>query len=103
MTLEDIVGLIDTLDDEHVICLRPPWEAESSALVTALEPGRRLPDTVVGTGFEYFLEVGVARAVLYVLEGRRLTPETQLKSLVYYAVHHVLPSWLYAGRESRAS
>ena len=103
MTLEEIIGLIDTLDDEHVICARPPWEADSCALVTALEPGRRLPDTVIGTGFEYLLEVGVARAILDVLDGRRLTRETKLKSLVYYAVHEALPGWLYAGRESRVS
>ena len=109
MTLEELVELIDTLDDEHVICVRPPWHAGSDALVVALEPGRRIPQSVTEAGFQYFLQVAVVREVLDVFKNRPVTRAVTLKSLVHYAVHDTLPEWLYSedvpgrGREGAPS
>jgi hypothetical protein len=96
MTLEELVELIDTLDDAHVVCARPPWHGGSDAQVVALEPGRRIPQAVTEAGFQYFLQVDVIREVLAVFANRPVTRAVTLKSLVYYAVHDTLPDWLYS-------
>ena len=102
MTLEELVDLIDTLDDRHVICARTPWHAGSDALVVALDAGR-VPQTVTEAGFQYFLEVAVVREVLDVFANRPVTPAVKLKSLVYYAVHDRLPEGLYSADQAVAS
>jgi len=99
MNLEEIVSLIYTLDDEHVICARPPWEAASPAQVVALDTGRQIPQAVTDAGFQYFLQVAVARDVLDVFAHRPVTPAAKFKALVHYAVHDALPEWLYSGNE----
>ena len=68
MQLVDVVRDLDTQaqddGDLETIFVRRPWAPESDAIVAPLTEDGRVPPTVSAAGFEYFLEIPVAREVL---------------------------------------
>lgn len=94
MTLSDIVADLKSLDDELCIIAKRPWTGASEAHVVHLTDDFRVPAENLSAGFEYFLEVSVARGD--VLDGieHRLSAEQRLAAIIFYAENDAYPEWL---------
>ena len=56
-------------------------------------------------GFEYFLEVSLAKEVLSVFGARQPTDAERCRLLLYYAMHDAYPDWVYPpdqGKDARS-
>jgi hypothetical protein len=95
MNLEQIISGLHELSDEACIFARKPWLPSSEATAAPLGENFEIPISVSALGFEYFLEVHVAREVLGVLGNRRSSKEDQLKLLMFYAENDAYPGWVY--------
>ena len=82
-TVADAIAALDTLDEDDVIYARKPWSPTAAAMIG--------PDDLEPAGFEYFLEVSVAREVL---EGPLLTLDERVRLLLHYAEYDAYPDWL---------
>ena len=94
MTLKDVVAQLETLDEDAILVARRPWSAGSEVRLVEPDEEGGVPEDVVAEGFDYFLEVEVAREVLEPLVGREDVPlEKKLEGLIYYATHDAFPDW----------
>jgi hypothetical protein len=92
--LAGAIDQLDTLDEDSTIFVRRPWSAVAEARVSPLDEDSRVPAAVKEGGFEYFLEVHVAREVLEDCDSRSLTREERIRLLLYYAENDAYPEWL---------
>ena len=58
-----------------------------------------LPRDVKGAGFEYVLEVHVAKEVMEVFQGKPPSLAEQVRLLLHYAEHDAYPDWVYSRQE----
>jgi hypothetical protein len=58
-----------------------------------------VPVDVRTEGFEYFLEVHIAREVLEVLVERDVALDRRVSLLIHYAEHDAYPDWIHDGDE----
>jgi len=93
MTLFEAIRDLDSLDEESTIYAAEPWTADSQAIVMPQPDDGRLPDEARKLGFEYFLEVWIAREVLQDwvewVESLNAKPTLQMKCarVIEYAVN----------------
>lgn len=64
MTLLQVVGNLDSFDEDSTIYAAEPWTNRSQAIVAAEADGGDLPDEARQLGLKYFLEVFIAREFL---------------------------------------
>ena len=94
MILSEIVASLHSFDEDRCIIAKRPWSGDAEAQVVQLTEGFRIPEGQKTDGFEYFLEISVARDE--VLEGieHRLSAEQRLSAIIYYAENDACPKWL---------
>jgi hypothetical protein len=56
----------------------------------------KVPQEVRAAGYEYFLEIHVAKEVLAVLGSRQAAPDDQVRLLMFYAENDAYPDWAYS-------
>lgn len=95
MTLTDLVGRLDSLSDDEMIVARRPWTAESQCAIVRPADDLGVPTHVKQAGFEYFLEVHVAKEVVGVLRDRPILEQGKVDLLLFYAEHDAYPQWVY--------
>jgi hypothetical protein len=91
MILEMAIDQLDTLDEDATIFVKRPWSASSEARVSPLDKHSGVLAKLKADGFEYFLEVHVAREALGVFEPHVPTRAEKLRLLLYYAEHDAYP------------
>jgi hypothetical protein len=91
--LETVVDQLQSLDEDATILARRPWSASSEAKVSSAGDVSRAD--AKKSGFEYFLEVHVAREVLEVFGPRKANRDEKLRLLLHYAEHDAYPEWVY--------
>jgi hypothetical protein len=64
MRLMEVTRLVHELDPAQTIYAKRPWTPESEAMVEAEEPGRLVPSELAKAGYDYFLEIEIARDVV---------------------------------------
>ena len=95
MNLAEIVSGLESIDESLCIVAKRPWAGESEAKLVRLTEDFRIPEEVLSAGYEYFLEVSIARDD--VLSGPvALSKEQQLAAVIYYAEYDAYPEWLNA-------
>lgn len=96
MNLASIIANLESADNTLTIVAKRPWTANSDARLVSLTDEYRIPNDVLQEGFEYFLEVSIARdEALGELAGR-LSPAQRVAAMVYYAENDAYPDWLNA-------
>lgn len=96
ISLGAVLDQVTSLDDEMCIFAKKPWSLDSEAIVGRLEGNEfRIPQDFLDEGFEYFLEVHVAKEVLEVLDGHPETAEMKRNLLLFYAENDAYPEWVY--------
>lgn len=82
------------MSDETTICARKPWSADAECVIVRLTNELTVPDEVKQDGFEYFLEVDVAREVLEVFGEKPGTLDEKVRLLICYATFDAYPDLL---------
>lgn len=88
-TLADLVGVLDSLDEQATIYLAEPWQAASVALVAREPASGSVPPEARQQGLKYFLEVAVAQEFLEDwFKSLKTTPgvDEACRRLVQYAI-----------------
>lgn len=95
MNLAEIVRSLESVDDSLCIVAKRPWTSDSEAMLVAFTEDFRISKDILSGGYEYFLEVSIAREE--VLSGPlSLSHEQQLAAVIYYAENDAYPEWLNA-------
>lgn len=95
MKLSDIVNGLGTTEDSLCIVVKRPWMGDSEARLVRLTEDFRVPEEVLSAGYEYFLEVSVARDE--VLSGPiALNDDQKVAAVIYYAENDAFPEWMNA-------
>ncbi|WP_437721249.1 hypothetical protein [Sorangium sp. So ce861] len=97
MTLDEAVRQLDTLDENAILCARPPWTPLSECVIALPDEDLGVPRHVKDAGLAYFLEVHVAHEVLRVFGDKPATHEERARLLIYYAENDAYPGWVYQG------
>lgn len=93
MKLRSLIDALDRSDGDLCIVAKRPWSGDAEAELVPLTEDSRVPQPVLDAGYQYFLEVGVARDE--VLEGLAyLTPDQRFEAILYYAENDTFPNWL---------
>lgn len=93
MKLADIVSGLGTTEDSLCIVAKRPWMGDSEARLVRFTEDFRVPEEVRSAGYEYFLEVSVARDE--VLSGPvALNDDQKVAAVIYYAENDAFPKWL---------
>ena len=95
MTLDENVRQLGTLDDDVILCVRPPWMPSSDCVITAPDENLGAPKDVKEAGLAYFLEVHVAREILGVFGDKPPTHEEKVRLLIHYAENDAYPEWVF--------
>ena len=95
-TLAEIVDSLETLNEDHCIFARKPWSTDTLATVGPLTDDFRVPAEMGHEGFEYLLEVDIAKDVLEVFGARRPTLQERRNLILYYAENDAYPEWVYS-------
>ena len=95
LTLEEAVRKLDSLDENGTLCVRRPWTPSAECVLVELDAQLRVPEHVTVAGFDYFLEVHVAREVVEVLDEETTSPDRKVQLLLHYAEFDAYPDWAY--------
>ena len=91
MKLSEIVNDLFTIDQDLFICMKRPWTSDADSIIVYPDEALMVPQKVRDMGYDYFLEVSVAREVLEVLKNKNASPEDKTKLLLYYALNDAYP------------
>lgn len=94
-TLGEIVDSLEALDENNCIFARKPWSTGTLATVAPLSEDFRVPAEIMDEGFEYFLEIHVAKEVVEVFGDRQPTLQERRNLILYYAENDAYPDWVY--------
>jgi hypothetical protein len=94
MRLSDVVARLDSLERGDVMFVRRPWRHGSDCVVSSLDTALRVPADLKASGYEYFLEIPLARYVLGVLGNKPASEEEKRRLLLHYAENDAYPEWL---------
>lgn len=94
MHLRELLADLDSKDDSLCIVAKRPWSPECEADLVRLTEDYRVPSDTLSKGYEYFLEVSVAREDVFGDVGPKLTPEQRVSAILYYAENDAYPQWL---------
>jgi hypothetical protein len=64
MKLRELIASLDRLNDDSAIYAMPPWTYDSAAIVAEESEDESVPVEARAQGFEYFLEVWLAKEFL---------------------------------------
>src|SRR5690349_13300695 len=95
MKLIDAVGKLEDLDEDQVLCAKRPWSIDSECRAVPLDAEMKVPQEIRASGYEYFLEVHVAREVLTILRSGRASMVDKVRLLVF-AENDAYPDWVYS-------
>lgn len=99
MRLSEVVADLESIDDTFCIVAKRPWSEDSEAQVVRLKDDFRVPEEALSGGYEYFLEVSVARDEALGGLGSQLSAEQRLEAIIFYAENDAYPEWLSELRE----
>jgi len=95
MKLIDVIAGLDDISEETFICVRRPWNNDAEALLVPFTDDLGIPAEVKAQGFEYFLEVYIAREILEGFMQRGPTLEQVTDFVTYYADNDAYPAWAH--------
>jgi hypothetical protein len=95
MTLADIVNQLNGAARDQIICVRRPWSALAESTLAQLDENLSVPSNVKAAGFEYFLEVFLARDVLQAFSDKCAALDDKIRLLLFYAENDAYPDWVY--------
>ncbi len=93
--LVEVLDSLDDLDEASCVFARKPWGLDALATIGSLTDDFRVPAKIANEGFEYFLEIHVAKELLEVLEDREPTLQERRHLLLYYAENDAFPDWVF--------
>jgi hypothetical protein len=93
MTLQEIVSNLQTISDGLCIAARRPWGPDAEAKLVELDEEFRFPNHIKEAGYEYFLEVAIARDEVLGAWHSQLSPEQCFDVVLYYAENDAWPDW----------
>jgi hypothetical protein len=96
MKLVDVVERLRDLDEDAVLCVKRPWTRDAECRAIVLDEEMKVPQEARAAGYEYFLEVHVAREVLAVLGNRKAATDDKVRLLIFYAENDAYPDWVYS-------
>lgn len=95
LSLLSAIELLDNQIESSVICVERPWFKNSRCVMVELDENLKVPEQLKDSGFEYFLEVDVAKEVLSVFDGSLRSLDDKAKLLIHYAENDAYPDWVY--------
>ena len=95
MKLIDIAQTLDTLHEGQFICAKRPWTEQADCELVPIDDTFKVPANVTERGFEYFLEVAVAREICEVFGQIPASSQEIAKLLLFYAENDAFPQWVY--------
>lgn len=94
MTLRDVILALDATSDDLCIVSKRPWTPEADSELTNLTQDHCVPESVKSRGYDYFLEVLIAKEEVLNHTGALLTPDQRVSAVIYYAEFDACPEWL---------
>ena len=94
MKLRDAILSVDTTSDDLCIVAKRPWSSDSDCELTGLTDDYLVPEAVTARGYDYFLEVSVAKDEVLKHTRGLLTPDQRVAAVIYYAEFDAYPEWL---------
>lgn len=95
MTLIEAVSQLASMNDDWVLCAKRPWMFETETKITELDEDLKVPADLRAAGFEYFLEVHIAKESLEVFGARKVNDKDKARLLIHYAENDAFPEWVY--------
>lgn len=95
MELQELVAQLDGLEEDSIICAKRPWSETAEAQLVQPDEEWAVPSDVKEAGFEYVLEVHVAKELMEVFEGKPPSLAEQVRLLLHYAENDAYPDWVY--------
>ena len=95
VTLSEVLARVEEFSEEETIFSRRPWRFNEYAILVRMDEEGRIPSLTTAEGWDYFLEVTVAKEVLEVFEGAPPSPEERRNLLLFYAENDGFPDWVY--------
>ena len=80
--------------ESATICARRPWTADSDVYLVAVGTSK-IPEQVVGNGYEYFIEGWILRDVLEIPETKRYSERQKADLIIFYAENDAYPPWIF--------
>lgn len=99
MKLSALIADLESLDDSLCMVAKRPWSSDSEAIAVRLTNDFRVPDQIKAEGYEYFLEVHIARDEVLGELGASLSADQRLKAILFYAENDAYPEWLCEMRQ----
>lgn len=96
MKLGEILCQLESVPDDACIAARRPWGPDSEAMLVQLDEEFRFPGHIKEAGYEYFLEVAIARDEVLGEWRSRLSPKQCFDVVLYYAENDAWPDWFNA-------
>jgi hypothetical protein len=93
--LKELIAKLDGFDEDGIICAKRPWSETVEAQVAVPDGNLAVPAAVKAAGFEYFLEVHVAKEVVDVFGEKPATLDEKVRLLIHYADNDAYPDWVY--------
>jgi hypothetical protein len=94
MQLFEVISKLNELPDETFICVRRPWARDAETLLVPYPTDLRIPAEILAQGYEYFLEVSIAREILE--DFPQPLSERAVDFVLYYAEYDAFPDWAYS-------
>jgi|SRR6478609_4750837 len=98
MLLRELIAELETLDDDQIVCVMRPWTSDAEARLTPADERVSVPVEVKDAGFDYFLEVHVAKEVVGVFGDKPASVDEKVRLLLDYAATDAYPDWVYERR-----
>jgi hypothetical protein len=95
VTLGEVLARVEEFSEEETVFSRRPWRFDEDAILVRMDEEGRIPSSTTAAGWDYFLEVTVAKEVLEVFEGAPPTPGERRNLLLFYGENDAFPDWVY--------
>jgi hypothetical protein len=93
VTLSDAILDVHSAADDLCIVAKRPWTPDAECELVSLTDDYRVPEMVKARGYEYFLEVSVAKEELLKHAQDLLTSDQRVAVVIYYAEFDATPEW----------
>jgi hypothetical protein len=91
--LSEIVGALPSASDGLCIVAKRPWMPDSEYALIELTADGGVPERIRSSGYEYFLEVDIARDEVLKHAPISTTSEQRVAALIHYAEFDATPEW----------
>jgi hypothetical protein len=91
--LSEAISMLPSASGDLCIVAKRPWTPDSECELIELAADGRVPDGIRSSGYEYFLEVDIARDEVLKHAPKSTTGEQRLSAVIHYAEFDATPEW----------